>query len=175
MSKFYEYFNLFSQTPSLKINAKSRPSSIFGSIIGLITITILIIEVSLLLYNYFSRLDYTFSSYTDNIVTPSIKLDEFKMGFDLRDNIGHELPDYDRIYTLGALFWDINIPVLGNNLTSISAKPYNIPIIKCNQYEEGSLFSEDFAKNSKNSKNLHCLDFKSLNRSLIGSYGNLGT
>jgi hypothetical protein len=175
MSKIYEYFNLFSQTPSLRINGKSRPLSIFGSIIGLTSISIFITSVSIIFNNYFSRLNYTFNSYTDNLVTPSVNLDEFKMGFDLRTATGTDISDHDRVYSLGALFWEINVPLLGNNLTSISAKPNPITVIKCNQYEEGSLFSEDFVQYSKNSKNLKCLDFKSLNRSLIGSYGNLGT
>jgi hypothetical protein len=67
MSNFFELLNSFSQTPTLKINGNVRPFSIFASIIGFLLFTILITVNSYIIYQYFSRLNYTFNSYVDNL------------------------------------------------------------------------------------------------------------
>jgi hypothetical protein len=96
------------------------------------------------------------------------------MGFKLTNASGGDLLDIDRIFSISAMFWEITIPDLGDNSTSIKAVPTNIPIIKCDQYEEGSLFSENFVAFSKKFNDIKCLDFKTLNRSISGALGNLG-
>jgi TM2 domain-containing membrane protein YozV len=153
---------------------KKRPFSIFGSIIGFIALSIIITAISFILNDYFSRLDYNFNSYTDNLSVPDINLTDFKLGFKLVNATGGDYPDLKRFFKMSAIFWDIYNPKLGENITTISVNKTIIPLIKCNQYRKNSLFYENFAFLSKNHIDSECLDFESLNKSLIGSYGDLG-
>ena len=174
MSKYFEYFNLFSRSPTLRVNARDKPSSIFGSIIGFLAISILITAISYFLNEFFSRLNYTINSYTDNLTKPNIDLKDFKLGFKLVNSRGNDIPDIDRLFKISAISWDIHIPQLSDNTSSISAIPNEIPIIKCDQYKNDSLFYENFANYAKNFKYIDCLDIQSLNRNITGTYGNLG-
>ena len=174
MSQFFKILNIFSQTPSLRINGEIRPFSIFGSIIGFITMSILIAAISIILYENFSRFNFRINSYTDNSAKPDIDLKNFKLGFVLTDAMGKEIPDEDKILKTSAKFWDLHVPVWGDNTNSLSVKMEDIPIIKCNQYQSGTLFSKNFTEFSKNIKNLSCLDIQKLNKNLKGTYGNVG-
>lgn len=174
MAKFFEFFNYFSQVPSLKVNGKEKPKSTFGSIIGIFSMSILIAVITYIMIEYFSKLNYTYTSYTDNLVSPNIDLKDFKLGFKITNATAGEIPELERLFEISALYWIIHIPRLGDNTTSTTAKPYNIPIIKCDKYKNGTIFYEDFASNAKNFKNFFCLDFESLNKNLTGAYGNIG-
>lgn len=172
MSKFLKFFNLFSQSPSFRINGQIRPFSIFGSIIGMITISILIAAISFILNNYFSRFNYTINSYTDNLATPDIDLKDFKLAFLLTDLMGKPFPDHERLYKISARHWDIYLPKPGENRTqSISFVP--IPIIKCDQYKENSPLKENFDLYST-MYNQTCLDFDTNKKNLTGIDGNTG-
>jgi len=174
MSKYFEYFNLFSRSPTLRVNAKDKPSSIFGSIIGFLAISILITAISYFLNEFFSRLNYTINSYTDNLTKPNINLKDFKLGFQLVNSKGNDIPDIDRLFKISALFWDLNNPEFGYNKTGIIARPIKIPVIKCDQYKNDSLFYENFVNFSKNFESMDCLDIPNLNLNITGAYGNLG-
>lgn len=82
------FFNLFSQKPSLRINGEKRAYSIFGVLIGIITIPILLTGIFYILYNFFSHFNYTISSYIDSSSIPNIDLKDFKLGFILTDARG---------------------------------------------------------------------------------------
>lgn len=171
----WKFFNLFSQGPTLKINGKSKATSIFGSIIGFLICSILIGATSIILYNFFARLNYTLNSYTDNSAIPDIKLNNFKIGFVLSDLMGKEFPDAERLFTISAMYWDIFIPKFTSNQTKqmsiVSYEP--IPTIKCNQYMNNTIFKDNFEKMSEG-YNMTCLDIPSMNKTLKGVYGNLG-
>ena len=174
MSKYFEYFNLFSRSPTLRVNARDKPSSIFGSIIGFLAISILIGAISFILNEYFSRLNYTINSYTDNLTKPNINLKDFKLGFKLINSAAKEIPDIDRLFKISAIYWDIHNPEFGDNTTGIMTRPIKIPIIKCDQYKNDSLFFDDFTNYAKNFKYIDCLDIPNLNLNITGAYGNLG-
>jgi len=169
MLKILKFFNLFSQTPQLKISGENRPFSIFGGIVGFFSISFLIAGITFILYEFFSRFQYTIESYTDNLEIPNIDLKNFKLGFSLYDLMGKKYPDQERLYKISARHWDIYIPKFGSNKTD-SVKVTNIPMIKCNEYKNDSLFYEDFNIYS----HVSCLDFSNLNKNLSGIYGNAG-
>ena len=173
MSKILKFFNLFGQTPGIKINGEIRPSSIFGSIIGFFTVTILTSAIFFILHNYFSRLSFTINSYTDNSAKPDINLKELKLGFIITDPLGNQFQEQERLFKISALFWEIYLPKYGENKTQ-SFKFQPIPTIKCNQYKNDSLQKEAFDDLYKMNKNQTCLDIPSLNKNLTGVYGKLG-
>ena len=168
-----KFFNIFSQTPSLRINGDKRPASIFGSIIGLLTISGLIGGMSFILFNYFSRLDFTINYYTDNLAKPNIDLKNIKLGLQIIDALGKQIPDHKRLFKISAKFWDIYLPVPGENKPQ-TVKLIDIPTIKCNQYKNDTLHEQEFDKLSSMYNDMTCLDLPSLNNSLKGIYGNLG-
>ena len=168
-----KFLNLFSQVPNLRINGEIRPASIFGSIIGFLTISILISGVSFILYNYFSRLNYTINSYTDNKAKPNIDLKNFKSGFVIIDAMGLEFPEPERLFKISAKYWDIYLPVFGEDKEQ-EIEVTNIPTIKCNQYKNNTLHKDEFDKYSKMYDSMICLDIPRLNKTLKGVYGNLG-
>ena len=168
------FFNLFSQLPSLRINGKIRPTSIFGSIIGFFAIMILLAGLTFILHNFFSRLSYTINSFTDNLAKPEINLKNFNLGFQVIDAYGTPFPDHDRLFQISALYWDVYLPKIGENKTQ-KIEFTNIPTIKCDQYKNDNLHKEIYDTYSKMYKNMICIDIPSLNQSLKGVYGNLGT
>ena len=171
----WKFFNLFSQSPALKINGESRATSIFGSIIGFLICSILIGATSIILNDFFARLNFTLNSYTDNSAIPDIKLKNFKIGFILSDLMGKEFPDAERLFTISAMYWDIFIPKFTSNQTKqmsiVSYEP--IPTIKCNQYRNDTIFKDNFEKISEG-YNMTCLDIPGINKTLKGVYANLG-
>lgn len=174
MLNFFEYFNIFSQTPSLRVNGKNKPFSIFGILVGMIAISIMIIAYCFILIDYFSRISFSITSYTDNLAMPDISLKDFKIGFQLLNHKGIEFPEADRVFQITAVWAKIKIPFLGDNTESISQISRFVPIIKCDKYSNDSLFAKNFADYSKKFKYLQCLDIPKLNRTISGSYGNLG-
>ena len=130
--------------------------------------------LSFILYEYFSKLNYTFNLYVDNIAKPDIDLKDFKLGFKLTNATGGDFPDIDRFFKISALLWDVHNPELGDDTNFIPTKITVIPEIKCDKYKNGSLFYENFAKYSNNKKDIVCFDFQSLNKTLKGSYGSIG-
>ena len=50
MPKAFKFFNLFSQSPSLRISGDFKPPSIFGSIVGLFTVAITLVAIFFILY-----------------------------------------------------------------------------------------------------------------------------
>lgn len=173
MQKFLEVFNLFSQTPTLRVNGKMAPPSIFGSLVGFSAFTIMIIFLYFTLDDYFSLMNYTINSYTDNLAKPDIDLRNFKLGFKLIDSRAQNIPDVDRIFSISAIYWDCNNPELGSN-SSISAIPIPIPVIKCDQYRKDSLFYDYFSQYARQNKDIKCLDFEAIGKNLTGAYGNVG-
>ena len=167
-----KFLNLFSQVPTLRINGQMRPSSIFGSIVGFFSLCSLFAGLSFILINYFSRLEYIINSYTDNSAKPDIDLKNFKFGLIITDLMGKEFPDQDRLIKISAMYWDIYLPVFGENRTQ-EVTLTNIPIIKCNEYKNDTLHKKDFDQYSK-MYNINCLDIPSLNKTLKGIYSNLG-
>jgi len=174
MSSIFNFFNIFSQTPSLRINGQKRPASIFGSIVGFCSITILIGAMIYILFNYFSRLDYTINSYTDNLAKPNIDLKDFKLRFVITDTYGNEFPDYEKLFKISAKFWDIYLPVLGENKTQ-KIEISEIPVVLCKNLNLTNIDSDaiSLVEYSK-MYNILCLDFSVLNKNLTGVYGNLG-
>ena len=144
--------NIFSQPPTLRINGSDKPISIFGSIIGFFSISILFGAICFILNSYFSRLSFNISSYIDNSARPDINLDEFKLGILLTDIMGTSFPEHERLFTISAMMWNIYLPKFGENKTQkIDIVP--IPTIKCNQYKNGTLLKgtyDDLHKNYQN-------------------------
>ena len=172
MHKVFKFFNLFSQAPSFKINGETRPSSVFGSIIGFLTLSTLIAAISLILNDYLSRLNYSVNSYTDNLAKPEIDLKNFKLGFLITDLMGKEYPDHEKLFTISALYWDVFLPQFGENKTqTIQTVP--IPSIKCDEFKDDFYLKESFDLYAK-SYNLTCLDLNVIQKNLTGIYGNLG-
>jgi len=172
MEKILRLFDLFSQTPTLKVNGRKRASTNFGSFVGFLSITILLTGIGFILNDYFKRLSYKVNSYITNSDTPNINLKELKVGFLLTDIMGKEFPDMERIFSFHAKFWDIYIPIDYNKTTIVNFE--NIPKIKCNEYKNDHKFKLAFDEYTKIYKNLICLDFDSLNKNLTGAYGNFG-
>jgi hypothetical protein len=173
------FFNLFSQKPSFRINGEKRPNTVFGIIIGIITIPILFVGVVYILYDFFSHSNYTINSYIDTSSSPNIDLNDFKLGFLLVNPEGKPFPDHDRIYKINALYWDIYIPKFNEIETDINKIKNTttniIPSIRCDKYKNNTLHKQSFDLYSK--KNNHipiCLDIPNLNKNLTGVYGNLG-
>ena len=171
MSKLINFFDFFSQTPSLRINGEYRPFSIFGSIIGFLTITFLIGGISIFLNDYFSHLSFNVNSYTDNLAKPNIDLKNFKLAFLLVDLMGREYPDKERLFKITAKYADLYIPLSRN--TSVDVNFIDIPIIKCDEYKKDELFSDKYGMYSE-MWDLTCLDFSKLEKNLKGVYGNFG-
>jgi len=165
-------FNLFSQSPTLRINGEIRPNTIFGTIIGLITVSILTGAFTYVLHNYFSRLHFELNSYIDNSAKPEIDLENLKIGFHIIDGMGIEFSDHERLFTISAKFWEIYLPKFGEN-TPQKVDFMNIPIIKCNEYKNDSIHQKNFNEYAKN-YNVTCLDLPSINKTLKGVYGKLG-
>jgi len=173
MQKLLKFFNLFSQKPSLRINGEIRPASIFGSIIGFFSILSTVPVIFYLLFEYFSRLNFTINSHTDNMIRPEIDLKKFKLGFALTDAMGREIPDADRLFQMFSKFWDLYVPEPGSN-RSHSVKVQDVNFIKCNEHRNNTLFSDYFSASTDKIKSLSCLDLDTLNQNLTGAYGNLG-
>jgi hypothetical protein len=173
MSKYFEYLNLFSLTPSLMVDGKSRPFSIFGCIIGFFTLSILIFQITYIIVEYFSRLNYTHNFYIDNLSKPEINLKNFKSGFVLVNPMGLELQDRNRLFQISAIFWDFYNPKYGDD-RKIKIKTVNVPMIKCNQYKKDSLFYDDFKMLSEQYNHIECLDIEKINGTVHGSYGDIG-
>ena len=129
--KVFFLLDQFSQTPSLKVNGKNSPKTIFGSIIGLGSILTLIIGLSYIIYDYYSRNSYTFSSYTDNSLRPDIDLKKLKMGFISSSTTGKIIPNFDRLFQFSAKHWDIYYDIITNKEIIQST---NVPIIDCSKF-----------------------------------------
>ena len=168
----FKFFDLFSQTPSIKVKGKKRLATIFGSLIGLISIIFLIAGIFFILNDYFSRLTITVNSYIDNSVKPDIDLKKFKLSFLITDLMGKEFPDQERLFTITAKHWDIFIPVLGGNSTE-SIVVEDIPKIKCNEYKNNKLLNKEIEMYTKK-MNPTCFDFEDLNKNLSGVHANFG-
>ena len=169
--KALNFFDLFSQTPSLKVNGNTRLATIFGSIVGFLAISVLITGISFILNEYFSRLHYNLNSYTDNSARPDIDLSKFKLGFLLTDPLGNQFPDRERLFEITATFWDIHIPLLGDNSTQ-TVNISNIPKIKFNEYNN-SLFNDEAELYAK-LYDSDCLDLETINKNLSGIWNNFG-
>ena len=174
MLKYLEFLNCFSQTPALKIKGKKRPFSIFGYIIGFLTFSIILTAIAFILNDYFTRMNYTYNSYTDNLAFPEINFTDFKIGMKITNGTGGDYPDLKKFFKMSAVFYDIYIPKLGDNTTSNIVKLFDIPFIKCEEYNKNSLLYKDFSTLSKNYKDIVCLDFASLNKNLAGAFGKIG-
>ena len=172
MIKFFKFFDRFSQTPTLRVNGKVRPTTIFGSFIGFFTISVLIAVISIILHDYLSRLTYNVNSYVDNSARPDIDLKKFKLGFFISDQLGRKYLDQERLFTISAKLWEVYIPIFGYNVSEV-VEFKNIPRIKCNEYKNNTLFYENFELASK-VIDATCLDFTNLNKNLYGTHGNFG-
>ena len=176
MSTYFHHFNIFSQFPTFRVSGNSKAYSFFGSLVGLISIVTLISGISFILIDYFTKLAYSINSYTNNLEIPNIVLKDLKFGFRILNQVGQEFElDVNRLFKISAIYWDVHIPVKGDNTTSIQVKPTQIPIIKCDQYTKGSIFYEEFASYAKNFRYIDCLDLESIGKNITGAYGNLGT
>lgn len=166
-------FNIFSQSPSLRINGESRPFSIFGSIIGFFTLITLLIGIFFILLDYFSQLNFKLNSYIDQSARPDIDLKDFKLAYLLVEPNGKDIKDIDRLFKISAMFWDIYLPKFGENKTQeIDITP--IKNIKCNEYKNGTEHKEEFDNFHKIYETMICLDIPSVGKNLKGVYGNLG-
>jgi len=172
MSNFLKYFNLFSQNPSLRINGERKPSSIFGSIVGFVTVSIVIVALIFILNDSFSHLTFKVNSYIDNSLYPDIDLKKFKLGFTIGDLRGLQFPDHERLFKISVMHWDIYLPKFGENKTQ-NVETKIIPIKNCFDYSNDSIIHDEFTQYSK-MYNLTCLDFNSLNKNLTGIYGKTG-
>lgn len=172
MSKVFKFFNLFSQKPSLKINGEAKPSTIFGSIIGLLTITFLITFLSIIIYDLFSRFNFKVNSFIDNSLYPDIDLRKFKLGFTIGDLRGNQFLDHERLFKISVMHWEIHLPKFGENATQ-KVETSEISFKNCTDYKNDSLLQEEFLQYSK-MYNLTCLDFEKLNKNLTGVYGKIG-
>jgi hypothetical protein len=174
MEFFLRKFDLFSQTPSLKINGKKMPSTLFGSCIGLISISFLLSTIIYVIYSYLKRLSLTIDSFIEVDYHEEINLKEMNIGFLITDFLGREFPDQDRMFTIQAKFWEIYVPPELNNITkSADVKIENIDIIKCTQLKQHQ-YERNFKTYSQNYKNIVCLDLANLNRTISGIFGNYG-
>ena len=170
MSGCLKFFNFFSQSPALRINGDRRPASIFGSIIGIFTIVGLISAIIYILFNFFSRLDFTINSYTDNSAKPNIDLKNFKLSFFITDIYGNEFQDHEKIFEISAKFWEVNPFPADNDTQKIDFK--NIPKIKCDRTFLPNQDEKIYYKSPY--KNVTCFDLSKLNKNLTGPMGNLG-
>lgn len=145
----WKFFNLFSQSPVLKVNGENRPTTIFGSIIEFFSICIIIGAVSIILNEYFNRLSFSLNSYTDNSAKPDIDLQNFKVGFYLSKSTADKFHNHERLYTISAKIREIYIPKYGENTTqTITGTP--IHTIKCNEYKNGYILKDDYDEYAKN-------------------------
>jgi len=166
------YLDLFSQTPTLKINGKEKLTSIFGSIVGFLSLCITIIGLVYFSHDYFAKLTFSVNFFIDTGVSPKIDLKKFKLAILITDLMGNELPDKERIFSLNALYWDIFLPGPNDNNPQ-SLIPTEIPKIKCFEYKNDSLFKNETDFLGKKFKT-DCFDFESLNKSLYGNNNNFG-
>ena len=167
-------FDLFSQTPSLKVNGGNSPQTIFGSIIGLASIITLIFGMIYILYDYYSQLSYNFSSYTDNSIIPDIDFKKFRMGFVVTDSLGNPVPNLDRLFSIKATHWDI---YFNTNTSSVEIKISDIPKIKCSNYAENDPIFKVINSTLNTYGKTHgmeCLDFEAIDKNLTGIYNNFG-
>lgn len=167
---FFEFFDLFSQTPSLKINGNNRLKTNFGAVIGIFSIIILITGISFILSEYFLNLSLNVYSYVDNSKDPDIDISKLKMSFLITDLMGREFEEPERLFSIEAKHWDFFIPEDGNK-TRQAIKIQNLKKIKCNEYVNNDLMDSKFEKFSK-LHNVTCLDFKSLGKNLKGVHLN---
>lgn len=171
--KFFSLFDLFSQVPNLRVNGRTSPSTIFGSFLGFLTCIFLLTGISFILKDYFQGLTYNINSFIDNSSTPSIDLkNDFQVAILLTDVYGNEFHDADRIFSLKANFWDMNIPI--NNISQPMVTNENINFKKCTEINSNKVFKKEFEEYTSLYKNLMCLDFETLNRNLTGNYENFG-
>lgn len=170
--KIFSAFDLFSQQPFLRVNGKKRPTTIFGSIIGLFTIIFLIIGIIYQCYNYFSGKLYTVSSYSDNSLRPELDLTNFKTSFLVTDLYGNQLPERHRLFQISAKFWDIFIPNNGAMDLTQQVTSDNIPKIKCTDYKSNLFNNEIFLYSQR--YDFDCFDFTAINKNLTGIYNSFG-
>ena len=139
----FKSLDIFSESPSVKIDGKTKLKTKFGAFIGFLTISSLITGITIILNDYFSLLSYNFKSYIDNSIRPDIDLSKIKLGFTLTDGIGNPFSERDRLFSIKATFWDIYIPQLGDNYnTTKKVQISDIPIIKFNEYKNKLLPNE---------------------------------
>jgi len=172
MQKFFRLFDLFSQTPSLKINGGTRASTNFGSFIGFITITFLIFGIIFIINNFFSSLSYNVNYFVDNSVIPNIDLRKIKIGFHLLNYESKEFKNSEKIFSLKARLW--NFYRNDSEMTIPETDYEEIKLIKCNKYTKNVIFNEQLNKYSLIYRDLFCLDLENLSKNLTGFYGNLG-
>lgn len=171
--KLLYLFDQFSQTPTLKVNGKKRATTIFSSIIGLLSIFGLTFGIIYLIYDYYCQFNYTFSSYKDNSIRPDIDLKDFRFGFILTDTVGNPIPNKDRLFSIEAKHWDIYFDVTSN---STDIKVSNLPKISCYESLKNGNFEENLnvINSFAQSHGSYCFDFKSLDKNLTGIFNDLG-
>lgn len=172
MKSFFLTFDLFSQTPSLKINGGTRASTKFGSLIGIFSIIALLSGITFILLKFFGGFDFDVNSFIDNSIKPNIDLSKMKIGIHLLDKRSKEFEEAERIFSIQARLWNFYMPE--GNFTIPKVKYQEIKIIKCNEYKKNNLFSYELEQYSKIFKDLYCLDLQNLGNNLTGIYGNLG-
>lgn len=172
MQKLFLTFDLFSQSPSLKINGATRTSTNFGALIGFITLILLLSGISLILSDYFQGLSYKVNSLIDNSAIPNIDLKRMKIGFHFINKRLQEFENGEKIFSIKARFWDFKFP---ENLLLPKVTSEEIKVIGCDQYKYKDSFTEKYI-NQMNSpyKDLFCLDMENLKTNLTGVYSTLG-
>ena len=165
MSKWFKFFNLFSQSPGLRINGERKPATIFGSIVGFFTISILLSAITYILFNYFSLLDYKINSYTDNLAEPNIDIKNLQLDFFIMDSLGNEIQEPERIFEISAKFWEMYVDNLAENKTQ-RLEITDIPKIKCNHESANQQLRNKY-------KNSTCFDLSKMNKNLTGPFKNL--
>ena len=172
MQKIYRGFDLFSQTPSLKINGGKRASTNLGSFVGLVSVTFLISGIIFILFEYIEGIEYNVNTFVDETAIPNIEIKKLKIGFHIVDYRFKEFEDGDKIFKLKARFYkfyqntssEIEVPILEEE---------EIDLIKCNQYKENKLFKDKFDTYSKKYKDLFCLDTENSKENITGLYSNI--
>jgi hypothetical protein len=174
MQKIFRSFDLFSQSPSLKINGGSKASTNFGALVGFITIIILLSGIIFIINDYFNGLSFKINSFIDNTYLPNIDLRKVKIGFHLLNYNSKEFKQSEKIFSLKARLWNFQRNHDDIAMGIPEADYEEIKLIKCDQYKNNIQFNNELDRYSKIYKDLICLDMENLGKNLTGIYGFLG-
>jgi hypothetical protein len=171
MSKILKFFDFYSQGPTLRVNGDTRLATNFGSIISLLSLTLLFSGLYFILNDYFSYLTFNVNSFTDNTNTPDIDLKKFKMSILLIDGQGREYENPERLFKISAAYWNVKVnPISTNSYASVGL--IDIPTMKCNNYTDPTL-NEEFKFYTGRYKSITCLNFDKINKNLTGIFGSV--
>lgn len=171
--KFLNIFDLYSQRPVMRIDGKEKISTVFGSIIGFLSVCITLIGLLYYCYDYFAGLSFSVNFYIDSREKPSIKLNDLKIAVFVTDLYALEYEEQDRLFSVSLKYWNILIPGPGDDRMQRLNFTY-VPMINCWDYKNDSLFKNETDYLGYKYKNARCFDFSELKNELFGSKRGFG-